>query len=118
VESFKRNGQEVPALVTDSTRWRKVVVQSQTVFNIKMMDDSIANIGTAYGDPGTMTLAPGVDKNVRYPFAWSRLDADHLLLEGQLASGPLSVRLRKIDTSKFRLLGTGYHWINEFPVNR
>ena len=28
------------------------------------------------------------------------------------------VRLRKIDTSWFRLISRGFHWISEFPFNR
>jgi len=119
VESFVRNGQELPPLITDATRWRKVAVQSQTAFNIKMMDDSIANFGTEYdAAKNTVSLTAGSDKNRKYPLAWSRPDADHLVLQGTLAQDALSVRLRKIDTSTFRLLNRGYHWISEFPFNR
>jgi uncharacterized membrane protein YphA (DoxX/SURF4 family) len=119
VESFVRNGRELPPLVTDATRWRKLVVQSQTALNIKMMDDSITNFGTEYdAAKNTVSLTVGSDKSKKYPLAWSRPDADHLLLEGALAKDALSVRLRKIDTSTFRLLSRGYHWINELPFNR
>ena len=114
-----RNGQELPPLVTDATRWRKLVVQSQAVFNIKMMDDSVANFGTEYdAAKNTVSLTVGSDKSRKYPLAWSRPDADHLVLGGTLAKDALSVRLRKIDTSAFRLLSRGYHWINELPFNR
>ena len=119
VEAFVRNGQDLPPLTTDSTRWRKLVVQTQTAFNIKMMDDSMANYGTEYdAAKNTVSLNVGNDKSKKYPLAWSRPDADHLLLEGTLAKDALSVRLRKIDLSTFRLLNRGYHWINEFPFNR
>ncbi len=119
VESFVRNGQELPPLVTDTTRWRRVVVQSPTALNVKMMDDSVTNFGAEYDQAkSTVNLTVGNDKSRKYALAWTRPDADHLTLAGTLANGDLSVRLRKIDPASFRLLSRGYHWINEFPFNR
>src|SRR5579871_886900 len=119
VESFTRNGQELPPLVTDASRWRKLVVQFPTVLNIKMMDDSIITYGTQYdASNSTVQLTAATTKITRYPFSWSRPDPDHLTLQGKLASGELTVRLRKIDPMSYRLLSRGYHWINEFPFNR
>jgi hypothetical protein len=41
-----------------------------------------------------------------------------LTIEGSIAGGRVSMRLRKIDPSKFLLLSRGFHWINEVPFNR
>jgi hypothetical protein len=40
---------------------------------------------------------------VGVPLSWSRPDADHLVIEGKLASDVLLIRMRRIDESKFRL---------------
>lgn len=119
VESFARNGQELPPLITDSTRWRKMVAQSSAAINVKMMDDSITNFGAEYDTAkGTVSLTAGSDKSHKYTLAWTRPDADHLTLQGALANGEVSMRLRRIDPMSFRLLSRGYHWINELPFNR
>jgi hypothetical protein len=84
-----------------------------------MMDDSVANFGAEYdAAKSTVSLTVGNDKSRKFALSWSRPDADHLTLEGTLANGALSVRLRKIDPATYRLLSRGYHWINEFPFNR
>jgi hypothetical protein len=119
VETFIRNGRELPPLITDATRWRKVIVQFQAGLSVKMMDDSVQSFGTEYdAAKNAVILTVGGDKNRKYPLSYSRPDSDHLLLEGTLVKDPVSVRLRKIDASKFLLLSRGFHWINEVPFNR
>ena len=112
VESFTRNGREVPPLTTDATRWRKLIVEFPANITVKMMNDSVRGFPAEY-DPNK-----NVVKLNQSPFVWSHPDADHLVLEGKLGSDDLKVRLKTIDVSKFLLLSRGFHWINEFPFNR
>jgi hypothetical protein len=58
------------------------------------------------------------DLDTRDRLAWSRPDGDHLVLEGTLDGSAATLRLRKVDTSKFLRLSRGFHWINEMPLNR
>src|SRR5262249_48991530 len=48
VETFIRNGRELPPLVTDPTRWRKVAVTFPQFMSIRMMDDSTTGYGASY----------------------------------------------------------------------
>jgi hypothetical protein len=117
VETFSLNGQVRPPLLTDGTRWNKVMLEFPTSFQIRLMDNSLQTWPAKY-DTGrsTVTLSPPNErKNV---LRYSRLDPDHVLIEGQLGGDTLSVRLRRFDISKYLLVNRGYHWINEMPFNR
>ena len=119
VENFTRNGHEVPPLVTDTARWRRLIADFPGSIAVKTMDDKIINYGADYSKTGnTLTLFEGADRSKGYKLVYTRLDAEHLLLDGTMGGDALSLRLRRIDISKFLLLNRGFHWINEMPLNR
>ncbi|MGI8741648.1 MAG: hypothetical protein ACR2NN_03565 [Bryobacteraceae bacterium] len=116
VESFTRNGQEAPPLMTDASRWSRVVVQNG--LTAKMMDGSFKTYGTEYNAPvNHVALFAPKDKNKKYAFAYSKPDADHVILQGKLLNDSLVIKLRRVDT-KFLLVNRGFHWINERPFQR
>ncbi len=118
VEEFNRNGQALPPMITDSTRWRRVIFQSGGMF-VKTMDDAQQFYRAEY-DPARRTVALTDPRNQgnKNVLSYSRPDMNHLVIDGPFQKDSLSVKLRKIDESKFLLLNRGYHWINEFPFNR
>jgi uncharacterized membrane protein YphA (DoxX/SURF4 family) len=118
VETFTRDGQDVPPLVTDATRWRKLITEYPNSVS-KMTNDALRVYAAEYDEPKTTVyLSPFSDKTKRYALAYARLDPEHLTLDGTIANNHLSMRLRKIDTNTFLLLNRGFHWINEQPLNR
>ncbi len=118
-ESFNRNGQDLPPVVTDASRWRKVAIESPFFISVRMMDDSPQIYRTDYNTTeNIVTLIMSADPSKRYPLTYQRPDADHVFLQGTLAGDNLSIRLRKIDTTKFLLVNRGFHWISETPYNR
>lgn len=138
VETFTRDGQDLPPVTTDSTRWRKFIADTPVNVTISMMDDKLANYKSAYdGSKNTLTLSPitpcdfpsgaplsreargcPADEARKSTLTYSRPDPGHLTLKGTFEGAPLSVQLRRIDESKFLLLSRGFHWINELPLNR
>jgi len=112
VESFSRNGQEVPPLTSEAARWRKVIIEFPGNISVKMMNDTLRGYPAEY-DP-----KKNIVKLEKSTFVWTHPDADHLVLEGKLGSDELKVRLKSIDPQKFLLLSRGFHWINEVPFNR
>ncbi|MEO8025373.1 MAG: hypothetical protein ABI823_02810 [Bryobacteraceae bacterium] len=118
VEEFSRNGAIVPPLVTDATRWRKVVIQSNTSLGVKMMDDSLRFFQATYDMPkGSLTLSEGKDKP-KHELQFSRPDAEHLIIQGSLSGDTLILKTKRIDPNTYRLVNRGFHWINELPFNR
>lgn len=119
VKTFIRNGQEIPPLVTDGTRWRKVVAQSPQAFSVKMMDDRISSFGSAY-DTGNHTVSGSINgvSVMKYQLTYSQPDNDHLELSGTLGNDAVSMKMVRIDPNSFLLLNRGFHWINERSLNR
>lgn len=118
VESFRRNGQEVAPLLTDRSRWKRVIVTYPQSFGVRLMDDSPRAFASEYDAANsrlTLITPPGQQKSV---FQHSKPDPDHLVLAGTLQGEQLVVGLRKVDPQQFLLVNRGFHWINERPFNR
>src|SRR5581483_9352814 len=97
-----------------NTQWRNVAVDFPQAITVRNHDDTVTTLPSKYDEASSLVslTIPGKGPvNVNY----SRPDADHVLLKG-LPEG--DVRLKKIDASKFLLLSRGFHWINEYPLNR
>ena len=121
VETFTQAGQERPPLLTDASRWKKVLVQSPTNFAIRTMNDAAQGFGSEYDEAQhTLAVFPFGDKSKKSQFTYTQPDADHVILEGALPGGgpPLVVKLKRVDLSKFLLTNRGFRWINERPFNR
>jgi uncharacterized membrane protein YphA (DoxX/SURF4 family) len=115
VESFIRNGKEVPPLITDASRWKTVVAQNAAIIRVRMMDDTLRNFAAQYDSSSSAVTLTGVSKII---LTYSRPDANHVVLTGTLESDPLEIRMRRRDPSEFLLVNRGFHWINEVPFNR
>jgi hypothetical protein len=99
-------------LPADPAQWRKVAIEFPTALTVRLMDDTVKNYGVKYDEArSTVTLTAG--KEAPLTLTYSRPDPDHLQF-----SGPVTLRLRKLDPAKFLLLSRGFHWINERPLNR
>jgi hypothetical protein len=119
VEHFTRNGQELPPLITEAARWRKVLIQFPGSLAVRMMDDSPKRYNVEYDTAKkTVTLSKGTDKSYQSVLTYSSPDMEHVLLQGDLGTNTISIQMRKVDTSKFLLINRGYHWINEMPFNK
>jgi hypothetical protein len=112
VESFTRNGVEMPPLLTDAQRWRKIAIQFPRAVSVKMMDDSLRGYTAEYdATKNSVKLTGPADAGL---YTYAKPDDNHVLLTGDA----LKITLRRIDASKFLLVDRGFHWINERPFNR
>jgi uncharacterized membrane protein YphA (DoxX/SURF4 family) len=131
VTAFARDGQDVPPLITDATRWKRIrfqVAGTRRYFRWRGMDDSYGDLYTFTIDEIARTIAfvpdpdrpAGEPKGSRGPFTltYTRLDDRHLQLEGKIGTENLRVRLERFDASKMLLVSRGFHWVNEEPFNR
>ncbi|MDR3700930.1 MAG: DoxX family membrane protein [Candidatus Sulfopaludibacter sp.] len=99
-------------LPADPSQWHKVAIEFPTALTVRRMDDTVKNYGVKYDEAkSTITLTAG--KDVPLTLIYSRPDPDHLQF-----TGPITLRLRKLDLAKFLLLSRGFRWINERPFNR
>jgi len=114
VDEFMIGGKVLPQLLTDDTRWQRVVFQFPKKVGIQSMNGSWT-IYWLRGDMAKKTFAmekPN-DPKKEFEFAFSNLDSRSLTLEGSDGGNEIRVKLHRVDERQFALLGGGFHWINE-----
>jgi hypothetical protein len=49
---------------------------------------------------------------------YSMPEKDALVISGKLDDDSVIIKMKKYDLKNFPLVGRGFHWINEYPLNR
>lgn len=119
VEEFVIDGQARPALVTDESRWRRVVFGFPGMVSIQLMGDSRQRYRLALDETKKLlVLTKRDDPKWRTSLSYRQPGPQLLAMEGTLDGHQVRARLRRVDESKFLLVTRGFHWINEYPYNR
>lgn len=114
VDEFCVDGQPHPPLTTDEQRWRRIIVDSADVVTIQRMDDSLdAYAATIDMAGGSITLSKITDTQRTMTLSLQRPGDDLLTLEGMVDSREVRVRLRRLDLTRFPLVGRGFKWVQE-----
>lgn len=138
VEVFSRNGDTLPPLLTDSTRWRRLTIEDGGVATVWLTNGGQRSLFASV-DTSTrrLTLVPESDTlglwmqtqyrrlaaveravaNARrdttrrvYQLAYARPDPVHLVLDGRLGPDTVHVRFRRVDDSQLLLRRWGHHF--------
>ncbi|WP_257666695.1 DoxX family protein [Parapedobacter tibetensis] len=117
-ELFVLAGDTLPPLTTDKIRWRQLIMDWPEYTHVKTMDNSLKFFNTSVDTVARrLTLSTGqnnVDKIIlrceQYP--------EVLQLQGVMKNDSVTIRLRKRDLDSFRLIGTKFRWVQEYPYNR
>jgi uncharacterized membrane protein YphA (DoxX/SURF4 family) len=119
VEEFSVDGQARPPLLTDATRWQRVIVQSRTVLTIQPMSGSNQSFMLELNmEDRTLSLGKRNDSEWKALFSFQELDPGLMTLEGEMDGHKTYARLVRFDESTFLLTSRGFHWIQEYPFNR
>jgi len=119
VETFVRNSDTIPPLMTDKTRWREMIVERQD----QAMVNTMTNRGLRYSfKPDSLESfvrihAIGDTTHVDSLY-YSMPDSTTFLLEGVFMRDTLHILFTKKDKDDFLLRSRGFRWINETPFNR
>jgi len=119
VDVMEIDGTPRPPLVTEETRWRRLVVESSHLLSLHLMNDSRHRYNLDI-DPqkGTLEMTPREDPRTKSTLSYKTLGPRLLAVEGTLDRQKIRARLHRVDESSFLLLSRGFHWINEYPFNR
>ncbi|MBF6328370.1 DoxX family protein [Nocardia transvalensis] len=122
VSQFARDGQEVPPLTTDRTRWRRVVFETPGRLTYQRMDDTMvtamAQVDTAkhrldiFALPTAAGTAPHRLGMARLGF--TQPGPDRLHLQGVIDGHRVDIALDRIDPATLPLQGTGFHWVQDY----
>lgn len=119
VKEIQRNHQTVAPLLTDSTYWRKFMVNWEGQASIKMANDSLRRFEFALDSNQTyLNIHPRKDPANQYRLRIER-PADHqMVLSGLWGGDSVWIRMERYDEQQFLLVRRGFHWVNETPFNR
>lgn len=118
VDEFSVDGQPRPPLLTDTTRWQKVIFDYKTILIAQGMDSKLLRFPIKQDEAKkTLALTKAADKDWKGTLSYDASATDTLLLDGQLGAEKVHIKLHRLDV-KYLLNTRGFHWINEFPYNR
>lgn len=129
IESFERDGVVLPPLLTDESRWRRLVVESESLAIVHSMTGAMRGFGLVLdAEAKTLDLTPRPPRtpdgaalegpSPRYSFRYEESEPGRFRFEGEFeGSRIVFVALRKT-RDDFLLTSRGFHWISEDPFNR
>jgi len=117
-ETFLRNNTPVPPLTTDSTRWNRLIITNKDYAAIRLMNDSTLNYHFKIDTAAKTALLYSLSDTLNKSRLTYTKDTAYLTLTGKLGSDTVFIKLKKYDEKRFRLISRGFHWVNEYPLNR
>ncbi len=140
VDTFRVDGEELPPLLTDETRWRALVVDRALPvkfgtferpgrISIQHMDGELKSLPVELDEgAATITILPedqgsgAADREAEAPptdvLRYERPEPGRMILRGTFRGKAVEVELRERNLEELLLISRGYHWINELPFNR
>jgi len=122
VQTYVKNGDTLAPLLTDTSRWRRLVVTDYGDFayaSVRLMNDSARSFELKVDTLARkLTLRGRADSTKKFIFDYSFTGADSLRLQGNWKGDPVSIFLRKQDLNRLTLISRGFHFINEGPYQR
>ncbi len=113
------DGQALPPLLTDSSRWRRAIFDFPGRMAFQRMDDSFAYYPAAINlTDRTLSLTKRGDTNWKANFTFQHPTREQLILDGRMDNREIHMELQLVEREKFLLVRRGFHWIQEFPFNR
>ncbi|MEU6560919.1 DoxX family protein [Nocardia nova] len=121
VEEFTRDGQPVPPLLTDASRWQRVVFDYPGVMHYQRIDGTLvptgAQVDTDAHRVALVASSGGTGKTLAPlgRFTYEQQGTDGLRFTGELAGHPVTVTFRRQDPNAFPQRSTGFHWVQNAP---
>jgi hypothetical protein len=119
VEEFVEDGQTKPPMLSEGARWR-IVAFDYGRFNVRQMDDFRMAFSAKFDEAKkqiAITRAQS-ERRTKATLSYATPQPSTLILSGTLDGKSIRATLKRIDHPNFLLTSRGFHWINEFPLNR
>ena len=121
IQRLTTDGQDSPALVSDTARWRRVVFQRPTGVTFQRMNDSFLVLGAAV-DTDTKSIVvtqfDSAQKQTKSTLTYDRPSKDRLVLDGMLDKHTVHMELSYRDPDSFLIHSRGFNWVQEYPFNK
>src|SRR5207245_158830 len=104
-------------LLTDATRWRRLVFDHPGILSIQLMNGTHEHHALRLdADTSTLSFPKPPDSSWRSELSYKEPEAGLLTLEGTFDGRSVRARLRRAD--ELLLRSRGFRWVNEKPFNR
>ncbi len=118
-ELFIKNNDTLPALITDSNRWRYLLIERKGRAIVKTMTNYTISYTFTNDTINTKVSIYKQDTaEDKFNFKYNLRNANTLKLFGKLENDSLVITLKKKDLNEFPLRSRNFHWINETPYNK
>ncbi|PHR70725.1 MAG: hypothetical protein COA67_07935 [Lutibacter sp.] len=114
---FIKNKDTLPPLLTDSYRWRYLIVNYKKKAAIKKMNDSIDRYQFEINKEQKEVIFKRSTDSISHRFSYKLINPEHLQLRGVLDKDSLSIEFKRKLETDFRLLKRKFHWVNESIYN-
>ena len=119
VDQLEMDGVVRPPLITDESRWRRLVFGYPGGVSIQLMNDSRQRYRiTLDPDKKLLNLTKRDDAQWKTSLSYSQPGPKQLVVEGMFDGHKIRARLHRQDENDFLLINRGFRWINEYPHNR
>ena len=118
VDQMTIDGELRPPLVTDGSRWRRVIMQAPTAVVFQRMNDTFDRFTAEFAGDNKTLKVTSVDRKTSSTLTYRRSPAERLVLDGTLDERLVHLELTQVDLNTFLLNSRGFHWIQEVPFNR
>lgn len=115
VETFVLHGDSLPPLVTDSSRWKEMIIEYKGSAMVRSMTDKETWLNAKVDEKQRqLRLQEGNDSLHATLFTYEVPRAGAFVLRND----SLRVTFTRLDEKDFELTNRGFHWISEYPYNR
>jgi hypothetical protein len=119
VTAMTVDGEVRPPLLTDTTRWRRVVFQWPGGVTFQRLNDDFrgfyAKIDTV---AKTIVLTSPDSVQAKLPFTFQRVGREQLVLDGTMYGRTVHMELARRDLNSFPQRSRRFHWISEVADQR
>ncbi len=117
VQHFSRNKDTIPPVLTDSTRWRYLIVDWKDRAVIQYMNGKKEYIDFKPDSLRTTAKIKSYNWSQEQMFILEKKDS-LLQLQGKIYANDIKMKLKEKDLTQFELTNRSFHWVNEYPYNR
>ncbi len=110
---FVLNKDTLPPLITNETRWDKIVIESDVIYFFAMrngFENYLIDVDTLNK---TITKRPDGDTSVFFRFKYKNLPDNSFSVSGKFKKDSVYVTFTKKAVKDYPLVSRGFHWINE-----
>ena len=118
VEEIEMNGTRQEPLLTNGTRWRKVIFEYPDWIPVYLVNEKYVRFLLEVNrEEQTFVFTVPKEPNLKTRITYSQPNPDEMILEGTWDEKTFKAKLKRME-KKFLLQERGFHWINEVPYHR